>query len=84
MVSTKQLDTEKSIIKLEKVSKSFDTENGKALILDEIDLAIKENEFLVLFGAGECGKTTLLKMLAGLESIPNGKILINEIPKRKF
>lgn len=84
MVSTKPLNKESSIISIKNVSKSFKTGNGDALILDEIDLDIQENEFLVLFGAGQCGKTTLLKMLAGLESISDGQIVIDNKPLSGF
>ena len=84
MVSTKPLNMENAIINIKNVSKSFKTENGEALILDEINLDIRENEFLVLFGAGQCGKTTLLKMLAGLESISEGQIVIEEKPLSGF
>ena len=80
MVSTKPLSREKSIIKLENLSKSYQVEEGEALILDDINLDIEENEFLVLFGAGQCGKTTLLKMLAGLETISGGQISIEDKP----
>ncbi|MDC7232840.1 MAG: ABC transporter ATP-binding protein [Spirochaetales bacterium] len=80
MVSTKPVTTDKTIIKLENLSKSFQVDQGEALILDDINLAIEENEFLVLFGAGQCGKTTLLKMLAGLESITDGQIVIEDKP----
>ena len=84
MVSTKPLNNTKNIINLENVSKSFQTEGGEALILDDISLDIKENEFLVLFGAGQCGKTTLLKMLAGLESVTKGQISIEDKPMTGF
>ncbi len=80
MVSTKPLSKEKAMIKLDSVSKSYQVEHGEALILDDISLEIEENEFLVLFGAGQCGKTTLLKMLAGLESISGGQIAIEDKP----
>lgn len=80
MVSTKPVNKDKTIIKLDNVSKSFQVEHGEAQILDDISLEIEENEFLVLFGAGQCGKTTLLKMLAGLESISDGQISIGEKP----
>ena len=84
MVSTKPVNEVKNIISLENVSKSFQTENGDALILDDISLNIEENEFLVLFGAGQCGKTTLLKMLAGLETISEGQISVEDKPMTGF
>ncbi|HKL58180.1 MAG TPA: ABC transporter ATP-binding protein [Sphaerochaeta sp.] len=77
MVSAELEKRESHAITIENVSKSFEVDGEKSLILDNISIAIEKNEFLVLFGAGQCGKTTLLKMLAGLESVTKGKIFIN-------
>jgi NitT/TauT family transport system ATP-binding protein/sulfonate transport system ATP-binding protein len=55
-----------------------------AKVLEKINLDIRKNEFLVLFGAGQCGKTTLLKMIAGLESITEGAIIIDGTPLKGF
>ena len=51
----------------------------------DLNLAIRDKEFLVLVGPSGCGKTTTLRMVAGLESITSGRImiddkLINELP----
>jgi len=59
---------------LKNVSKSY----GKNLILDDINLEIKDREFCVLVGASGCGKSTLLRMIAGLESVTRGKVFIGE------
>ena len=77
MDSKKPLGLEKPIIRLEKISKSFTVEDGQTQVLDSINLDIRKNEFLVLFGAGQCGKTTLLKLLAGLEKKSSGSITLN-------
>lgn len=59
------------------VSKSF-YENGKELpILDKMDLSVYENEFVVILGPGQAGKTTLFRMIAGLEMPTTGKILVD-------
>ena len=51
------------------VSKSFYSPKGDEFkVLDNITFDVNENEFLVLFGPGQCGKTTLLYMLAGIET----------------
>ena len=47
----------KELIRLEHISKSFDGE----LILDDLNLSIKENEFLTLLGPSGCGKSTTLR-----------------------
>ena len=57
-------------------------------VLADIDFDVKENEFLVVFGAGQCGKTTLLNILAGLDMptsgvvFSNGKKVVGPSPER--
>ncbi|MBR2068169.1 MAG: sn-glycerol-3-phosphate ABC transporter ATP-binding protein UgpC [Candidatus Gastranaerophilales bacterium] len=61
-------------VTLKNISKSFD----KKEILKDINLEIKDGEFIVLVGASGCGKSTLLRMIAGLEAPSAGDILIDE------
>ncbi|MEW5951588.1 MAG: sn-glycerol-3-phosphate ABC transporter ATP-binding protein UgpC [Elusimicrobia bacterium] len=49
------------------------------LILDNVNLEIKDHEFVVVVGPSGCGKTTLLRLLAGLEEITSGDIEIDNI-----
>ncbi|WP_374377452.1 ABC transporter ATP-binding protein [Dongia sp.] len=58
---------------LERVAKTF----GPVQVLHELNLTVKEGEFLVLLGASGSGKTTALRMVAGLETVSSGRILIN-------
>ncbi len=44
----------------------------------DVNLDIKDKEFVVLVGPSGCGKTTTLRMVAGLESITSGRILIDD------
>src|ERR671938_202166 len=51
----------------------------------DVNLEIRDKEFVVLVGPSGCGKTTTLRMVAGLESISSGEVLIgdtvvNELP----
>ncbi len=61
-------------IKLESVSKSFDDKIGRTAVLDEISLNVYENEFLVILGPGQCGKTVLLNIIADMEQADSGTI----------
>lgn len=61
-------------VTLKRIKKSYD----KNVIIDGVDLEIKDKEFLVLVGASGCGKSTILRMIAGLEEISGGEILIGD------
>lgn len=67
----------KEIIRCEHVSKVFVNDIGVREVVRDFNLSVKENEFVVLFGPGQCGKTTLLKLLAGLELPTEGNITEN-------
>ncbi|NLC35402.1 MAG: ABC transporter ATP-binding protein [Alcaligenaceae bacterium] len=61
---------------------------GSTIAADHIDLDIHEGEFLTLLGASGCGKTTLMRMIAGLETADSGSIIIDgadvtHLPPRK-
>lgn len=60
---------------LKNVKKTYD--NSKTVIND-VNLEIKDKEFVVLVGASGCGKSTLLRMIAGLEDITDGEIFIGD------
>ncbi|MGB7652708.1 MAG: ATP-binding cassette domain-containing protein, partial [Acidimicrobiales bacterium] len=61
-------------IRFESVWKLFE---GNAVVSD-LNLEIREGEFLVLVGPSGCGKTTSLRMLAGLERPSHGRIFIGD------
>lgn len=51
---------------------------GDAEIIENINLSIKDGEFVVFVGPSGCGKSTLLRMIAGLEEISGGTIAIGD------
>lgn len=66
------------------ISKSY----GENLVLDDLNLYVRENEFLTLLGPSGCGKTTLLRILGGFEAPDKGHIIfdgknINDLPPNK-
>ena len=61
------------LIDIVNISKSF----GDNLVLDDLNLYIRENEFLTLLGPSGCGKTTLLRILGGFESPDTGKVIFD-------
>ena len=61
-----------SDLRLIDIHKSF----GRTAVLHGIDLTIASGEFVSLLGASGCGKTTLLRIVAGLESVSRGRVEI--------
>ncbi|ENN88128.1 sn-glycerol-3-phosphate import ATP-binding protein ugpC [Rhizobium freirei PRF 81] len=61
-------------IDIQNVKKAY----GHVQVLHDIDLRIKDGEFVVLVGPSGCGKSTLLRMIAGLEDISGGEIRIEK------
>ncbi len=64
-----------SSVVLKNLVKSY---NGKDNIIDNINLEIKDKEFIVLVGSSGCGKSTILRLISGLEDITDGEILIDD------
>lgn len=52
-------------------------------VLNNIDFRVHENEFLVVLGPGQCGKSTLLRIIAGLETADDGEVLMHGEPVTK-
>ena len=63
------------ILELVNVRKEFD--GGDFVAVEDLNLQIKEKEFVTLLGPSGCGKTTTLRMIAGFEIPTSGKILLN-------
>ena len=63
-----------NIIELKNVSKEY----SGVTVLDNINLSIKQNEFLTLLGPSGCGKTTTLRILGGFEEPSQGKVYFEE------
>ncbi len=60
-------------ISLQNLSKTF----GHSAVVDDLSLEIGDGEFVVFLGASGCGKTTTLRMIAGLEQPTSGNICID-------
>ncbi|MBQ6318889.1 MAG: ABC transporter ATP-binding protein [Lachnospiraceae bacterium] len=70
----------KKLIELKSISKSF----GSNLVLDELDLYIRENEFVTLLGPSGCGKTTILRIIGGFETPDIGSVYFDGVDITKL
>ena len=61
------------LIDLQNITKSFDN----IVILDDMNLYIRENEFLTLLGPSGCGKTTTLRIIGGFETPDKGRVIFD-------
>ena len=74
----------KELVRLNNITKSYDGQ----VILDDLSLFIRENEFLTLLGPSGCGKTTTLRILGGFEHPDKGSVIfegqdITKLPSNK-
>jgi NitT/TauT family transport system ATP-binding protein len=63
-------------IRLQNVGKKYQTRSGTVEACSDINLDIKQSEFVAIVGPSGCGKTTILKMVAGLSSYTSGTITV--------
>ena len=80
------MNTENNIITLEKtnflsiqeVSKVYSTANGDYVVLNDVNLNVKEGEFVCLIGHSGCGKSTLLNMISGFNQPTTGTVKLKD------
>ena len=63
--------TDNKLINLMNISKSY----GENIVLDDLNLYIRENEFVTLLGPSGCGKTTTLRIIGGFETPDKGQVI---------
>lgn len=64
------------VLELRGIEKSF----GKSRVLNGVSLKVREGDFVTLLGSSGCGKTTTLRIIAGLETPDGGEVLIEGQP----
>ncbi|MBT9172148.1 MAG: Bicarbonate transport ATP-binding protein CmpD [Syntrophomonadaceae bacterium] len=62
------------MLEIVNVHKNFKTKNGVTNALQEVNLSVKNGDFVVLVGPSGCGKSTLLNIIAGLEKATSGQV----------
>lgn len=64
-------------VEFSKVSKIYPTKKGPVTVVEEFDLRIRKGEFISVIGHSGCGKSTVLSMMAGLNDISEGVIVLD-------
>ncbi|HWJ78692.1 MAG TPA: ABC transporter ATP-binding protein [Niallia sp.] len=67
-----------TLLEIKKLNKSFKKGKENNHVLHDIDLKVKEGEFVTIIGPSGCGKSTLLKAIAGLDTEYKGEILLED------
>ena len=67
----------KEIIVCKNMDKTFETSRGAVHVIEDVTLNVHENELLVLFGPGQCGKSTMINCMSGLEPVTEGSVEVN-------
>jgi NitT/TauT family transport system ATP-binding protein len=65
-------------LQIRNLSQSFPREDGSILtVLDNLNFEVKDKEFVCILGSSGCGKTTLLRLIAGLDTAKSGEIILD-------
>lgn len=73
----RKINSEDIMIKCENICKTFVSKNEENEVIRNLNLEIRKNELVVLFGPGQCGKTVILNIIAGLENASTGNVYVN-------
>lgn len=79
-----------TILEIKGVNRIYNDKEKKVEALKDIDMSVKKGEFISIIGSSGCGKTTLLRLIAGLDTPQAGKLLLegeeitNTDPKRGY
>jgi NitT/TauT family transport system ATP-binding protein len=76
---TQQANAARTVIDVKSVSLTFTTKDGPVYALSNVDLAVREGDFVSFIGPSGCGKTTLLRAIADLERPTAGTIRVNDM-----
>ena len=63
------------VVRLDNITKKF----GNKTIIKNLNLDVYEGEFVTLLGASGCGKTTILRIISGLETVTSGNVYIDSV-----
>ena len=70
------MNIDNAYLELSKLTKSYPSPNGEAVIVRDVDFKFRKGEFVTVIGHSGCGKSTILMMVAGLSTISSGAIIL--------
>jgi nitrate/nitrite transport system ATP-binding protein len=65
-----------AFLKLENVDKTFTRDGKSSHVLNDVNLTLREGEFISIIGHSGCGKSTMLNLIAGLTQVTSGVVLL--------
>ena len=68
--------SDKAYLELTKLTKSYPSPKGEAVIVKDVDFKFRKGEFVTVIGHSGCGKSTILMMVAGLSTVTSGGIIL--------
>ncbi|MGJ8557654.1 MAG: ATP-binding cassette domain-containing protein, partial [Sulfitobacter geojensis] len=73
------MSSEKSVISARNLNLTFETNDGPIHALKDVNLEIKQGDFVSFIGPSGCGKTTFLRVMADLEQPTGGSVTVNGV-----
>ncbi len=72
------------MLELRNITKIYEVGDEKVTALNEVNITLRDSEFVSVLGPSGCGKTTLLNILGGLDHYNSGDLLINGVSTKKY
>ncbi len=69
-----------ALIQVEHVSKSVPSRHGTVAIMQDVNFAVQDSDFLAIVGPSGCGKSTLLRLIQGLDRPSSGQVIFRDQP----
>lgn len=76
-LSAEAINPQDVMLDIKKLKKVYPTPKGDFTVLEDFNLQVKKEEFISIIGHSGCGKSTILSMIAGLNEITAGDIILN-------
>lgn len=78
LIINDRLEGKRNMLEVKNLKKVYPTPNGDYVVLEDLQLNVRDGEFISIIGHSGCGKSTLLTMIAGLNNISGGEIVVDD------